>query len=76
MLLDPYGGPGAQRVLASRTAYLSSQWFADQGYAVVVADGRGTPGRGSEWERAIHLDLATAQDARCDLRPEQPSHDA
>jgi dipeptidyl-peptidase-4 len=60
VLLDPYGGPGAQRVLASRAAYLSSQWFADQGYAVVVADGRGTPGRGSEWERAIHLDLATA----------------
>jgi len=22
--------------------------------------GRGTPGRGSEWERAVHLDLATA----------------
>ncbi|MEO7372187.1 MAG: S9 family peptidase, partial [Ilumatobacteraceae bacterium] len=36
------------------------QWFADQGFAVVVVDGRGTPGRGSEWERAIHLDLATA----------------
>ena len=26
--------------------YLVSQWFADQGFAVVVADGRGTPGRG------------------------------
>lgn len=23
-----------------------SQWFAEQGFAVVVADGRGTPGRG------------------------------
>lgn len=58
VLLDPYGGPHAQRVLQARAAYLSSQWFADQGFAVVVVDGRGTPGRGSAWERAIHLDLA------------------
>ena len=59
VLLDPYGGPHAQRVLAAHNAYLSSQWFADQGFAVVVIDGRGTPGRGSDWERAVHLDLAT-----------------
>ncbi len=58
VLLDPYGGPHAQRVLRARSAYLSSQWFADQGFAVVIADGRGTPGRGSAWERAIHHDLA------------------
>ena len=56
VLMDPYGGPGGQRVLAARSAYLVSQWFADQGFVVVVADGRGTPGRGPEWERAIHLD--------------------
>ncbi len=60
VLLDPYGGPHAQRVTSSYNAYLSSQWFADQGFAVIVADGRGTPGRGPEWERAVHLDLATA----------------
>ncbi|MGQ0830403.1 MAG: prolyl oligopeptidase family serine peptidase [Microthrixaceae bacterium] len=58
VLLDPYGGPHAQRVLRTRSAYLTSQWFADQGFAVVVVDGRGTPGRGSSWERAVHLDLA------------------
>ncbi len=58
VIMDPYGGPHAQRVVASAAAYLSSQWFADQGFAVVVADGRGTPGRGSEWERAVHGDLA------------------
>ena len=46
MLLDPYGGPGAQRVVSSRDAYLVSQWFADQGFAVLVIDGRGGPGRG------------------------------
>jgi dipeptidyl-peptidase-4 len=58
VLLDPYGGPHAQRVQAARAQYLTSQWFADQGFAVVVIDGRGTPGRGHKWERAVHLDLA------------------
>ncbi len=60
VLLDPYGGPHALRVQRSFNAFVASQWFADQGYAVVVTDGRGTPGRGSEWERAVHGDLATA----------------
>ena len=59
VLMDPYGGPHAQRVVSSDGAYLSSQWFADQGFAVVVVDGRGTPGRGSEWERAVRHDLAS-----------------
>jgi dipeptidyl-peptidase 4 len=58
VLLDPYGGPHAQRVLKARGAYLTSQWFAEQGFAVVVADGRGTPARGPQWERAVAGDLA------------------
>jgi len=58
VLLDPYGGPHAQRVLKARAAYLTSQWFAEQGFAVVIADGRGTPGRGPQWERAVAGDLA------------------
>jgi dipeptidyl-peptidase-4 len=58
VLLDPYGGPHAQRVLASRNAYLTPQWLADQGFAVLVADGRGTPGRGPAWEREIAFDFA------------------
>jgi dipeptidyl-peptidase-4 len=59
VLMDPYGGPAAQRVVADRDAYYVSQWFADQGFAVVVADGRGTPGRGPRWERTIHGDRST-----------------
>ena len=43
----PTAGPHAQRVVQARSAYLTSQWFADQGFAVVVIDGRGTPGRGA-----------------------------
>ncbi|MFC5063507.1 prolyl oligopeptidase family serine peptidase [Actinomycetospora atypica] len=58
VLLDPYGGPHSQRVVDARGAFLTSQWFADQGFAVVVADGRGTPGRGPAFERAVHGDLA------------------
>ncbi len=58
VLLDPYGGPHAQRVLKARSPFLVSQWFANQGFAVVIADGRGTPARGPAWERAVAGDLA------------------
>jgi dipeptidyl-peptidase 4 len=58
VLLDPYGGPHHRRVLAARDHFLVSQWFADQGFAVLVTDGRGTPGRGPAWERAVWRDLA------------------
>nr|WP_222131880.1 prolyl oligopeptidase family serine peptidase [Pseudonocardia sp. C8] len=58
VLLDPYGGPHSQRVVQARNAHLTSRWFADQGFAVLVTDGRGSPGRGPEFERAIHGDLA------------------
>jgi dipeptidyl-peptidase-4 len=58
VLLDPYGGPHHRQVLAAQERFLVSQWFADQGFAVLVADGRGTPGRGPAWERAVYRDLA------------------
>ncbi|MEE2044768.1 S9 family peptidase, partial [Nocardiopsis tropica] len=58
VLMAPYGGPHAQRVLNARGAYLTAQWYAEQGFAVLIADGRGTPGIGVEWEQSIHLDLA------------------
>ncbi|MDI3403552.1 prolyl oligopeptidase family serine peptidase [Streptomyces cavernicola] len=59
VLLDPYGGPHHARVVAAHNAYLTSQWFADQGFAVLVADGRGTPGRTPAWEKEIHEKLAS-----------------
>jgi dipeptidyl-peptidase-4 len=58
VLMAPYGGPGHQMVMAASSLWLEAQWFADQGFAVVVADGRGTPGRGPAFEREVHLDLA------------------
>jgi len=60
VVMSPYGGPGLARVASARALWLESQWLADRGFAVVVADGRGTPGRGPAWERAIHGDLASA----------------
>ncbi|PGH51738.1 prolyl oligopeptidase family serine peptidase [Streptomyces sp. Ru87] len=57
VLLDPYGGPAAQVVLRARHwTGCVSQWFAEQGFAVLVADGRGTQGRGPRWEKAVHGD--------------------
>jgi dipeptidyl-peptidase-4 len=57
VLVDPYGGPHAQRVLSTRSAWLEPQWLADQGFAVLVVDNRGAPGRGPAWEKAIHHDF-------------------
>ncbi|WP_042376519.1 S9 family peptidase [Streptacidiphilus melanogenes] len=58
VLMAPYGGPHGQQVVAAQSIFLSAQWFADQGFAVVVADGRGTPGRSPAWEKAIMRDMA------------------
>ncbi|MEV8095023.1 prolyl oligopeptidase family serine peptidase [Kitasatospora sp. NPDC085879] len=58
VLMDPYGGPHGQRVVRAHNPHLTSQWFADQGFAVVVADGRGTPGRSPAWEKAVRHDFA------------------
>jgi dipeptidyl-peptidase 4 len=58
VLADPYGGAGMQRVTAELDwASLVAQWFAEQGFAVLVADGSGTPGRGPGWEREVYGDL-------------------
>ncbi|GII85936.1 peptidase [Sphaerisporangium siamense] len=59
VLMDPYGGPHAQRVLSAGRLFLEPQWFADQGFAVIISDGRGTPGRGPAFEREVLHDLAT-----------------
>ncbi|MBC9726939.1 S9 family peptidase [Streptomyces sp. TRM68367] len=62
VLMDPYGGPHGARVLAAHNTHLTSQWFADQGFAVIVADGRGTPGRSPAWEKAVHHDFTVSLD--------------
>jgi dipeptidyl-peptidase-4 len=59
VLVDVYGGPGHQHVLASMNRWLLDQWYADQGFIVVAIDGRGTPGRGGAWESAIYERFAS-----------------
>ncbi|MCA1829520.1 MAG: S9 family peptidase, partial [Myxococcales bacterium] len=53
VIVSVYGGPHANTVWGSGDQHVSDQWIADHGYVVFSADGRGTPGRGREWERAI-----------------------
>jgi dipeptidyl-peptidase 4 len=57
VIVDVYGGPHLTTVTAAPRDYLLEQWLADQGFIVVSLDGRGTPRRGREWERAIKNNL-------------------
>ena len=61
VLMSPYGGPAMQRVLRVRSsAFCEDQWFAEQGFAVLVTDGRGTPGRGPQWAKTVFGDTLSA----------------
>jgi dipeptidyl-peptidase-4 len=57
VILDVYAGPGHKQVLAQPDRYMIDQWMADRGYIVALIDGRGTPGHGRDWERAIRGNL-------------------
>src|SRR2546429_99585 len=58
VLVDVYGGPGRQEVLAARSKWVLRQWWADAGFAVVVVDNRGTPGVSPSFEKVIHRRVA------------------
>ncbi len=53
VILSVYAGPHSNVVSASLLGYANDQLVADEGYVLVFLDGRGTPGRGRDWERAI-----------------------
>ncbi|MFG3226329.1 prolyl oligopeptidase family serine peptidase [Kitasatospora sp. NPDC048194] len=53
VLLDVYGGPGYQAVAAEPRRWQLRQWWADQGFAVVTTDNRGTPFVSPDFTRAI-----------------------
>ncbi|MEV0222036.1 prolyl oligopeptidase family serine peptidase [Streptomyces sp. NPDC050704] len=60
VIVHSYSGPGLQTVVrATAWHHAVNQWFADQGFAVLTVDGRGTPGRDRAWETAIHGDQLT-----------------
>jgi dipeptidyl-peptidase-4 len=58
VLVDIYGGPMHQEVLAVRGKWVERQWWADAGFAVVVVDNRGTPGISPSFEKVIHRRMA------------------
>ena len=53
VLVHVYGGPHHNQVMSVAGMYMLDQWLADHGFIVFLTDGRGTPFRGSSWERAI-----------------------
>jgi dipeptidyl-peptidase-4 len=60
VLMNPYSGPAMQLVVRRRHGHFcEAQWFAEAGFAVVIADGRGTPGRGPAWEQEVQGDTLT-----------------
>ena len=59
--MHQYSGPGSQQVVNSWNAGSMGQggafdyYLAEQGFIVVSVDGRGTGGRGADFEKAIYL---------------------
>ncbi|MGE5227263.1 MAG: DPP IV N-terminal domain-containing protein [Planctomycetaceae bacterium] len=67
VLMSPYGGPHFQQAVAFRGWYREDQWFADRlGAAVLIVDGRGTPGRGLAWEREVWRDFTVTLEDQVD----------
>jgi dipeptidyl-peptidase-4 len=67
VLLAPYAGPHAREVERTRGAFLVPSFYADRlGAAVLVIDGRGTPGRGTAWEREVAGDLTVTLEDQID----------
>ncbi len=62
VVLFQYSGPGSQQVLDSWSTgnmggMLYEQYLAEQGFISVVVDGRGTGGRGRDFEQCTYLKL-------------------
>jgi dipeptidyl-peptidase-4 len=57
VVMSVYGGPGVKTVFHTPRPYFEDQCIADQGFVVVELDGRGTPGRDRDFERATKFDL-------------------
>ena len=58
ILMSPYGGPHSGRSILAGSSFVTEQWFAEQGFCVVVADGPGSPSTPTN-EQAIYRDLAS-----------------
>lgn len=56
VLMYQYSGPGSQEVL-DEFGISWETYMASQGYVVVCVDGRGTGGRGTDFEKCTYLNL-------------------
>lgn len=67
VILHQYSGPGSQQVKNSWSAGSMGQggafdsYLAQQGFIVVSVDGRGTGGRGAEFEKCTYLNLGVLE---------------
>ena len=57
VLVKPMAAPASSRSCSVHRFYWDAQWWADQGYIVLTADGRGTTGRGPKWDREMFEDM-------------------
>ena len=62
VILYQYSGPGSQQVLDSWyagncSAALLERYMAQEGFVSVIVDGRGTGGRGAEFEKQTYMKL-------------------
>lgn len=60
VLMYQYSGPGSQEVV-DRFGITWETYMANQGYIVVCVDGRGTGGRGSEFQKSTYLNLGVKE---------------
>lgn len=67
VVMFQYSGPGSQQVVNSWSigsmgnGALFDSYLAQEGFIVVCVDGRGTGGRGAEWEKSIYLTLGNLE---------------
>ncbi len=57
LLLNIYGGPGAQGVYNTWSSDGWSQYLAQEGYVIVNVNNRGSGGYGSEFEKVVYKQL-------------------
>lgn len=67
VIMHQYSGPGSQQVTDSwgigsmGGGGAFDEYLAQQGFVVVCVDGRGTGGRGAEWEKCTYLRLGQTE---------------
>lgn len=61
VLMTQYSGPGSQEVLDSFGGVDWETFMAAQGYVVACVDGRGTGGRGTDFEKCTYMQLGVKE---------------